>query len=59
MTEWQKIWSRNLYRFYFVLSAISLFCIILFWIIGPIAIAKIFGLVLFWTIFGCFINSVH
>ena len=59
MIDWPKVWSRKLFKMYCVLSAVFILGIISFWIMGPIEIAQICGLALFWTVFGSFINSVH
>jgi hypothetical protein len=59
MVEWPRLWSKNLFKMYCIFSIIFIVGIVYFWIMGPIEIAQICGLALFWTVFGAFINSVH
>ena len=59
MIKWEVEWSKKLFLMYVVLSVISFLGVIYFGMMGPIELAQICGLALFWTVFGSFINSVH
>jgi len=58
MFKWLENYKIRLFYLYIILSIVFFAGIILFYFIGPIEIAQICGLGLFWTVFGAFLNSV-